>query len=72
MLHSVVSPQSVKRTHETCYSAPTEFSRKHCNVSKQSVKVSVSTRRECCQECRNNPPEVLNLHFQWLDLGNSS
>ena len=42
------------------------------NVSKQSVKVSVSTHRECCQECRNNPPEVLNLHLQWLDLGNTS
>ena len=55
-----------------CYSAPTELSKKYCNVSKQPVKVSVSTRIERCQECRNNPPEVLKLHFHWLDLGNTS
>ena len=51
-----------------CYSAPTAFSRERCNVSKQPVKVSVSKRRECCQECRNYPPEVLKLHLQWLDI----
>ena len=57
MLCVTLHPQSFQRSTAMCQA---------------TRKVSVSIRREFCQECRNNPPEVLKLHFQWLDFGNTS
>ena len=55
----------VQRTPAMCYSAPTyiQFSKNQSKVSKQPVEVSVSTRRECCQECLRVIPCQINQWF---------